>query len=77
MPTRRSSEAADAEAVGVERGAAGQRDEPGGRAVELVERERPFALGRAQLHARDQAAEVAIALGGFAEDGEHHGKSEG
>ena len=31
-------------------------------AVELVERQRAFAFRRAQLHARDQPAEVAVAL---------------
>src|SRR5262245_66405632 len=58
----------------VERRAAGQRDETGRAAVELVERERAFALGGAQLHARDQPAEVPVALGGFAEHWEHQGR---
>ena len=43
------------------------------RPVELVERERPFSLRRSHLHARDQAAEIAIALGGFTEDGQEKG----
>ena len=68
-----ADDAIDEPAVEVERGAAGQRDEPRGRAVELVERERPFSLGRPHFHARNQAAEVAIALGGFTEDGRRKG----
>ena len=46
---------------------------PRGAAVELVERQRALAFRRAQLHARDQPAEIAIALGAFAEHGQHEG----
>ena len=63
-------QAADAEPARVERRAAGQRDEAGGGAVEIVERQRALAFRRAQLHAGDQAAEIAIALRAFAEDGQ-------
>ena len=55
-------QAADAVAPAVERRAAGERDEPAGAAVELLERQRAFAFRRAQLHARDQPAEVPVAL---------------
>ena len=48
-------QAADAVPAAVERGAAGERDEAGGAAVELLERQRAFAFRRAQLHARDRA----------------------
>ena len=66
-------QAADAAAAAVEGRAAGERDEAAGAAVQILERERAFALGRAHLHAGDQPAEVAIALLGFAEDGQHPG----
>jgi hypothetical protein len=42
--------------------AASQRDQPAGLAVEIGERERALPFRRAQLHARDQPAEIAIAL---------------
>ena len=64
-------QAADAVPPAVERRAAGERDEPGGAAVELLERQRAFAFRRAQLHARDQPAEIPVALRAFAEDGQH------
>ena len=63
-------QAADAVPISAERGAAGQRDEPADMAVQILERQRAFAFWRAHLHARDQPAEVAIALLRFAEDGE-------
>ena len=66
-------EAADAVPATGERGAAGERDEPADMAVQIVERERAFALRRAHLHARDQPAEIAVALLGFAEDGQREG----
>ena len=56
-------QAADAVLPAPECLAADQRHQPGGAAVELVERERPLALRRPQLHAGDQAAEVAVTLG--------------
>ncbi len=62
-------QAADAEAARVERRAARQRDEAGGEAVELLERERALAFRRAQFHAGDEAAEIPIALLVLAEDG--------
>ena len=40
------------------------------RAVEILERQRAFAFRRAHLHARDQPAEIPIALLAFAEDGQ-------
>ena len=63
-------QAADAVPPAVERGAAGERDQPGRAAVELLERQRALAFGRAQLHPRDQATEIPVALGAFAEDGQ-------
>ena len=60
---------ADAVMPRVEQRPAGQRDEAGGEAVELLERERAFALRRAHLHARDEAAEILIALWRCDEDG--------
>jgi hypothetical protein len=43
--------------------------------VELVERQRPLALGRAQLHACDEPAEVPVSLARFDEHGQpHHGR---
>ena len=47
----------------IEHGPARERHEPGGEAVELLERERPFSLWRAQLHAGHEAAEILVALG--------------
>ncbi len=55
-------QAADAEALGAQQRAAGHGDEAGGEAVELVERERALAFRRAQLHPREQAAEIAPAF---------------
>ena len=46
---------------------------PRGVAVELVERQRALAFRRAQLHARDQPAEIPVALRDFAEDGQEKG----
>ena len=63
-------QAADAVPPAVERRAAGERDQPGGAAVELLERQRALAFRRAHLHARDQPAEIAVALRAFAEDGQ-------
>src|SRR6185436_2812210 len=61
------------EATGVQGGTAGQRNQPRRRPVQLVERERSLAFGRPQLHARDQATEVAITLRGFTENGKLEG----
>ena len=68
-PTSAIEQAADAVPLAVERRAAGQRDQPGGAAVQLLERQRALAFRRAQLHARDQPAEIAIPVLAFAEDG--------
>ncbi len=54
----------------VERRAPGERDEPGGAPVQLLERQRAFAFRRAQLHARDQPAEIPVAFGVFTENRE-------
>ena len=62
---------ADAVAAAVERRAAGERDQTRRAAVELVERQRAFAFRRAQLHARHEAAEIAVPVRTFAQDGEH------
>ena len=61
-PDQTIDQAADAVARPVDDRAAGQRDEPADRAVELVERERALALGRRQLHARHEPAQILIAL---------------
>ena len=66
-------QAADAVPPAVERGAAGQRDQPGGAAVQLLERQRALAFRRAQLHARDQPAEIPVAFRAFAEDRQDEG----
>ena len=66
MPTSAIEQAADAVPPAVERRAAGERDEAARAAVQLLERERALAFRRAQLHARDQPAEIPVALGGFA-----------
>ena len=50
---------ADAVAPAVERRAAGERDQAAVVPVELLERQRALAFRRAQLHARDQPAQVA------------------
>ena len=63
-------QAADAVPPRVEHRAPGERDETGGAAVELVERQRSLALGRAQLHARDELAEIPVPVRVFAEDGQ-------
>ena len=55
-------QAADAVMARIEQRPARERDEAGGEAVELLERERAFALWRAHLHARDEAAEILVAL---------------
>ena len=66
-------QAADAAAAGVERRAADERDEAAGRAVQIFQRQRAFAFRRAHFHAGDQAAQVAVALLAFAEDGQEEG----
>src|SRR5262245_15694528 len=62
-------QAADAETPRVERWPSRERDESIREAVELVERQRALAFRRAQFHARHQAAEVAIPVPAFTEDG--------
>ena len=63
-------ESADAERRAAQHGAAAERDEPGRVAVDLVERQRPFPLRRAQLRHGQETAQVAVAGLGFDEDGE-------
>src|ERR1051326_6210743 len=58
----------------VERRAADQCNQPGNAAVEIVERQRAFTLRRAELHARDQAAEISVAGLAFTENGEDKGR---
>ena len=55
-------QAAHTVALGVQQRLPRQRDESADMAVELVERQCAFAFRRAQLHARDQATEVAPAF---------------
>ena len=52
-------QAADAEPLGAEERAAGHGNEAGDAAVELVDGQRALAFRRAQLHARNEAAEIA------------------
>ncbi len=63
-------QAAHAVAPAAQRLAPDERHHPGGVAVQLVERQRPLALRRPEVHARQQAAEVLVALAGFDEEGE-------
>ena len=62
---------ADAVPAAVERGPADHRHQAGGAAIELLERERALAFRRVELHLRDQAAEIPIAVRAFAEDGKN------
>ena len=55
----------------------GERHEAVDVAIELFERERAFPLRRPQLHPRDEAAEVAVPLGGGDEHGQHIGGARG
>ena len=54
-------QAADAVPAAVERRAAGQRDEAGGGAVELLERQRPLAFAPPRRRARDRARAASCA----------------
>ena len=63
-------EPAHAVAAAVERDPADERHEAGRESVELFQRERAFALRRAHLHARNEAAQIAVPVLGFAEDWE-------
>jgi hypothetical protein len=47
----------------IEHWTAGERHKTAGASLELLERERALPLRCSHLHARDQAAEVAIAVG--------------
>jgi len=67
-------QSADAVPLSVERRPAGERYETVRRAFQLVERQRAFALRRAHLHARDQPAQIAIALLRLAQDGYRQGR---
>ena len=55
-------QAGDAVPAAVEGRAADERHKPRRHAVEIVEREHPLALRGAELHARDQTAQIAIAV---------------
>ena len=63
-------EAADAETAAVDRGAAGERDQAAHAPIEILEGQRPLPFGRAHLHGRDEAAQVAVAVARLDEDGE-------
>ncbi len=66
-------QSADAEASRVERRPARQRDEAGGLAVELLQRERPFAFRGPHFHAGHQTAQVPVPVGGFTQDRQEPG----
>ena len=69
----RIDQSADAVSLKPQQLAPGQRDEPAGLPVEIVERQRALAFRRAHLHARDETAQIAVALGGFDENGHTEG----
>src|SRR5262245_53936365 len=69
-PDRSVEQSSYAVAMALERRAADEGHQPTRRSLQLVESERALALGRAKLHARDQAAEIAIAFLAFAEHGQ-------
>ena len=52
-----------------QRGAADQRHQPPRVSIELLERQRPFAFRRPQLHLRQQPAQIPIALARFDQHG--------
>ena len=64
----RIDQPADAVLLEPEQLAPGKRDEAARLPVEIGKRQRAFAFRRAHLHARDETAEIAIALGGFDEN---------
>ena len=68
-PDQPVDQAAHAVAPAAQRLAPGQRHEPPGLSLELVERQHPLAFRRAEVHPRDEPAEILIALPGFDEDG--------
>ena len=70
QPDEPLEQPADAVAPGVERGAAGERHESRGAAVQILQRQRALAFRRAKLHAREQAAEVPVAFLALAQDGQ-------
>ena len=55
-------EPADAVALGGQRLPADQRDQSGGVTIEILQRERRFALRRTQFRAGNDSAQIAIAL---------------
>ena len=61
-------EAADAKAAAVDRCPPDERHQPAHVAIQIVEREGALAFRRAQLHPRDEPAQVAIALTGRDEE---------
>ncbi len=62
-------QAADTVTAGAQQLTAHDRDEPADRRIEIVQRQRPLPLRRAQLHAGDEAAEVLVAGARRDEDG--------
>ena len=75
MPTMRSSRPPTPNRSAGSSGRPGMRDEAGGEAVELVDRQRALAFRRAQLHARQQAAEIAPAFLRGAQHGQRKRRS--
>ena len=73
-PDEAIEQPADAVAAAVEHGAAGERHQSTRPPVEIVEPERALPFRRAQLHARDQPAEVLVALLGLTEHRKRKGK---
>ncbi len=65
----------DTVSLAIERDATGQHDEPGGGAVQLLERQRALAFRRPELHACDQPAEVSVPVRVFTEDGQEEIRS--
>jgi hypothetical protein len=65
---QRIEEPADAEPVGLQQRLAGHRDEAGDVTVQVGQRQRPFAFRRAELHRRDEAAEILPTLLGRDKD---------
>ena len=80
-------QAADAMVAGIEQRTPAERHQPGGRAVQLLERQRTLALStprvalvrtngpaiRTHLHARDQPAQIPVAFLGFHQHGQGPG----
>jgi hypothetical protein len=69
-PDEAIDQPADAVPFGLQHLPSRERDEPGGLPRKIVEGHRRLALRRAQLRARDHAAEISVAFGGGDEDRE-------